>query len=128
MSELSWVAVYADGDTLPQYNRDGTENKYKDIDRSRLTEFNLYTAEGVLRYALFLDPGQRLIWRRRVSLTSQGGRSVIHLIGWQMTVGDQNIQSISYVPEVGQATLSAGRFREDHPLFYSLVPHEEETS
>ncbi|KKN28238.1 hypothetical protein LCGC14_0856480 [marine sediment metagenome] len=135
MPELTWVAVYNDGTVLPQRNGDGSENRYGDIDRSNLVEFHLYerngNGRGRLRYALYLDPGQRLIWRRRVVMRADSeGKTIsevaFHLAGWQMTVGKQNVQSIAYVPEEAPHTFMAGRFREDHPLFYAAIAHPNE--
>jgi hypothetical protein len=137
---LCWVAVYSDGSTLSQYNGDGSENKYADIDRPRLVEFRLMEIERldeqerpvffdgrphVLRHALILDPGQRLIYRRRTQIQVSGKTRVFHLVGWQMTVEGHNVQSITYVPDCEgcNATIAAGRFREDGPLLSSIEPY-----
>ena len=78
-----WQAVYADA-VLPQYNEDGTENKYADIDRERLLYFDLYRdGKRVLRYH-FDTPDKKLIFRRRVFLVPGGSEEVVYLVGWQI--------------------------------------------
>lgn len=112
---MQWVAYYSDGSSLPQYNADGSENKYQDIDRSRLESFALWQ-DSTKVFHLHIEPGQRLIYRRRVEMPQ--GTSV-YLVGWQQTVGTENIQSIAYVFPNGSVEL-AGRWREGHPWFYSI--------
>ncbi len=152
---MQWVAYYDDGTHLRQYKDDGSENKYADIDRSKLASFALYDGgaivnrddylklrndvaitpgadPGVYELAtrkllhLHLEPGQRLIYRRRVEQTVGGPATVCYMIGWQQTIIGENIQSIAYVFENGTIEL-AGKWREDHPWFYSVqaVPSEE---
>jgi len=121
---MQWEARYNDA-SLHQFNGDGSENKYADIDRNRLLSFVLYGDDGKPVFELFLDPGQRLIYRRRVRKSPGLADIIIYLVGWQMTVGGENVQSIAYVSEDGQVAL-AGRWRDDHPWFYSIqaVPSE----
>ena len=170
---MQWVAYYDDGTHLRQYKDDGSENKYADIDRSKLASFALYDGgaivnrddylklrndvaitpgadPGVYELAtrkllhLHLEPGQRLIYRRRVERTvGSEAPTVCYMIGWQQTLWDKsdcdpeadgrhilwhpiNVQSIAYVFENGTIEL-AGKWREDHPWFYSVqyVPNEE---
>lgn len=123
---MKWIARYNDGDILPQYNEDGSENKYADIDRGRLTEFALFDDLDQPVFALHLDPGQRLIYRRRVWQPAGGDNFVVYMVGWQMTVGGQNVQSIAYISEDKQIHM-AGAWRDNHPWFYSIeaVPCEE---
>ena len=139
---IIWAAAYNDATTLYQYNDDGTENKYQDIDRDKLVEFTLlrvpevYIGDGTtatkpdlthppfpVRFSLWLETGQQLIYRRR----TQMGRkiTVIHLVGWQQKIAGQIVQSISYVPDCEEcfAVICAGKFHEDQsamvaPEFY----------
>ncbi len=39
--ELEWVCTYNDGTELSRYNDNGTENKYPDIDRTRIVSFSI---------------------------------------------------------------------------------------
>src|SRR5574342_774232 len=117
---MQWVAHYSDETELPQYNADGTENKYADIDRARLQYFEFRdTGRIVLR--TYLEPGQRLIYRRRVEKRPGEPDIVVYMAGWQQTIAGQNIQSISYIFPDG-AVIQAGRFDEASRWFYSIVP------
>ncbi len=119
---LEWVAVYNDGSILRQFNDDGTENRYGDIDRKRLSEFHLVARDEdriVLAYAL--EPGQRLIYRKRYSMSGITGEKnwVIYIVGWQQTINGKNIQNVSFIFPDG-SIINLPRFRENHPLFYSI--------
>lgn len=127
--DLMWIAVYNDETNLLQYNEDGTENSYSDIDRSRLTEFHLLDREiDKTVYAIALDEGQRLIYRRRIATSGNNDhRWTITMVGWQQTIAGQNVQSIGWVfPDGG--IIQTGKFQSDHRLFYGieLLPFEEE--
>ena len=67
---------------------------------------------------LHLEPGQRLIYRRRHAQTIGKPLITVTIVGWQQTIAGQNVQSIAYVFEDGRIEL-AGRWKEDHPWFYS---------
>lgn len=124
---MKWEARYTDGTTLPQYHEDGRENRYADIDRARLASFAVLSDDGQrLIFEMHLDPRARLIFRRRVE-QGPGHRMVVHMIGWQRTVGGENVQSIAYITECGEIHM-AGAWREDHPWFYPAqpVPCEQE--
>jgi len=69
--ELTWKAIYSEGESLNQYNEDGSVNKYIDIDRSKLHSFELYKEEQLI-FRLILEEGQRLIFRRRVAINLEG--------------------------------------------------------
>ena len=43
-SSIYWKAVYKDGTSLCQFEDDGVENKYPDIDRYKLTAFEIRKA------------------------------------------------------------------------------------
>ena len=116
-----WEARYNDGSTLPQYHADGSENRYADIERERLESFALLREDGTVLFRLHLDPGQRLIFRRRVERQVGGTDRVVYLVGWQQTVNGSNVQSMGYVTGDGEIHL-AGRWRDDHPWFYSVQP------
>lgn len=92
---MQWKAYYKDGSDLSQYNADGSENKYKNIDRESLSHFVLFEGKDV-RFACYLHKDQRLIFRRRTYLRGDE-KAVIYLVGWQMTVGGRNIKSIAYI-------------------------------
>lgn len=118
---MDWVARYNDGTSLSQYNEDGSENSYFDIDRRKLSSFELTNSAGGFLLCLHLDPDQRLIFRRRVMKRSGYADVVVYLVGWQMSLGGRNVQSISYLTEKGEIHV-AGAWRDDHPWFYSIQP------
>ncbi len=104
--DLTWIAIYEDGSELAQYNEDGTENKYIDIDRRKLRRFNLLLPDGKIFYSLFIKPFQKLIFRRRTLVrmavrSEEETREVIYLVGWQQRVdspdGIKNITAINYI-------------------------------
>ena len=147
---MQWVAYYTDNTWLRQYDDYGAEHKYTDIDRRRLASFALYDGgvdpndkmkavpPGISVGApyipatrkvlhLHLEPGQRLIYRRRVEMkVGAPAPVVVYMVGWQQTIDSENVQSIAYAFEDGTIEL-AGRWRDDHPWFYSVqhVPSEE---
>lgn len=120
--DLRWIAVYKDESILPQYKEDGTENAYSDIDRENLSEFHVIDAEDGNNtvYALALEEGDRLIYRKR-HMTSGSGEQLGHIfmVGWQKTVGGENVQSIGWIFPNG-SVIQTGKFREDHRLFYGV--------
>lgn len=117
MNTITWTAEYSDGTVFPQYEN-GKEHAYKDIDRTKLMAFALYTKEGHHIITIHLSPDQRLIYRRRVQKTPGQEDIACYLAGWQETVNGRNVQSIVYVFENGQIHM-AGEWDESHPWFYS---------
>ncbi len=93
---IYWQAIYSDGSILDQHKG----AKYQDIDRSRLTAFDLWLhpdkGPGIeprllIRVDLRDDTiegvgPRRLIWRQRHTLSSKGEEFSFHLVGWQRTV------------------------------------------
>lgn len=117
---LEWIAIYKDSSVLTQFNEDGTENLYLDINRNKLSEFRLHRPDGELVFSLKLDPDQRLVFRRRNFLTEAGDKVTWNILGWQQTINGKNIQSINYINDEGLPIIAAGKFNEDHPLYRSI--------
>lgn len=121
---LTWRAFYRDEKYLPQYNEDGTENRYTDIDRYRLVRFDLVNEENKTIYSLYLQQGQRLIFRRRNFIKMNGERWLVYLVGWQKTfndgVRDHNITAINYIHPDGSISLDNARDNLE------LLPEESE--
>lgn len=123
-SSIYWKAVYKDGKSLTQFEEE-KENKYPDIDRSKLAVFEIRKAamdgqEDRVLFKLFLEPGRRLIYRRRVLKRYKFGKTgnpepagteIIYLAGWQATIGGRSVQDIAYVFEDGHVEL-AGQWKE----------------
>jgi len=127
-SSTYWKAIYEDGTSLCQYEEDGTENKYPDIDRSKLATFEIRKAAAGdkpdrLLFKMFLEPGRRLICRRRVmdkyKIGGNAGlkmrkykQELVYLVGWQATIGGRSVQDIAYIFEDGHVEL-AGMWRNE---------------
>lgn len=125
---FTWAALYSDGEIFPQYEHSsGVERSSERVDRSRLRSFMLYGHQGELILTQHYDPGQRMIYRRRTEVDSSGGVVVCHLVGWQRTVGDQNVQHVAYVFEADSRIVLGGKWRDGHRWFYEPrpVPAEE---
>ncbi len=112
----AWRATYKDGSVFDaSKDHDLSVDR---LDRKQLGQFELVNGTGRSLMTLHLDPGQRLIYRRRVTMAQGGKPSICHLLGWQQTFGGQNVQSILYVFEDGRIEM-AGKFKEGHPWFYA---------
>ncbi len=113
---INWKAIYEDGTFLNQFNEDGLENKYFDIERRKLRRFNLYKDEKLI-HSLFLKPLQRLIYRHRTLLhmTQDGEKRYepIYIVGYQQTFdtiqGLKNMTVINYIFEDGHIELDDSR-------------------
>lgn len=122
---VEWLAIYNDGKRFPQYNEDGTENKYTDIDRPRLSHFVLFMDKQP-KVAIHLDGNKRLIYRRRVAMNMLSQiTEVVYLAGWQEKKSGVNTQMICFLFEDGHIEI-VDRFHEKHPWFYSIVFLPEE--
>jgi len=118
-SMLTWKANYSEKESLSQFNADGSENSYKDIDRSKLFSFEMLDGDKRV-YVLFLHEGQRLIFRRR-NWINLNGKIVkqVYLVGYQFTdSAGKNYQVINYVHDGGYVELDDDR--------KDLIVHPEE--
>lgn len=107
---------------MTQSKPDGTENAYSDIDRENLSEFHVVDLdrEGETVYALALDPGDRLIYRKRHQTRGDGELiGTIFMVGWQRTIAGENVQSIGWIFPNG-SIIQTGKFQEDHRIFYGV--------
>jgi hypothetical protein len=115
---LSWVARYSNGSELLE----SSGARYQDIDRYLLDRFIVHH-NGRIVFQMWLEDGQRLIFRRRVfKQVSTGKETIYYIVGWQMTIEGHNIQHLNFIEDVGGMVHSIGKFREDHPIFYGVVP------
>lgn len=114
----AWEAVYNDGSTLKQFNDDGSENSFGDINQDELFEFRLFHDGRVLSLFLptgtfglngflyntdvsNLDVNYRLIHfaRRQKSLGPRGGDKSKYFVGFQITKEGRNQQRMIEVSE-----------------------------
>ena len=127
MSMLRWAAVYNDGSLLPQYNEDGSENKYTDINRDILKQFLLLSTTSV-RFILNLKPEFKLIYRRRTAIKMDSNvKGIIHIVGYQQNISGKNIQHINFISESTGVMEVTDGFKEGHQWFYPVIflPEEE---
>ena len=101
---IRWRARYSDGTYLNQ-----GKNTYETIDRTKLAAFDIlkdvedplaqYETEELL-FRVWLDKGQKLIYRRRVEKDLQGGlgiKSEMWLVGYQEKINGTNKQVINHI-------------------------------
>lgn len=113
---LIWVADYGKT-SLHQYNEDGTENKYGDIDRGALKRFILCDDDKV-RFVLNLDSGKKLIYRRRVAMNMNSNVCErVYIIGYQ----EGQTQCINFYFESTGHIETIDGFKEGHEWFYPVV-------
>ena len=129
MSMVEWKAVYTDGNSLSQYNKgDGIENKYTNIDRSRLSQFILF-ADGNPKVIISLNDNKRLIYRKRIAMSfagaNAGNQETVYLAGWQEERQGINIQMICFLFEDGHIEIT-DKFEENHSWFYPVIFLPEE--
>lgn len=116
--QVEWLAVYNDGTTLSQYNENGSENKYIDIERSTLIQFVLL-CDGTPKVVVHLDQNKKLIYRIRTAANNKGVIERVYLVGWQERSNSVNTQMISFLFGDGHIEI-VDRFYEDHAWFYSI--------
>lgn len=126
---LYWKAIYNDGTSLLQVNEDGTENKYFQIDKSKLSSFLLsgYAKfNNYVKVIVHLDPNKKLIYRRRVAKRLGGIDEVVYIVGWQENRSGVNVQSLNFIFDDGHIEI-LDRFREDKELLYPIqfLPEDE---
>jgi len=129
MSEFTFTVNYKNGDTILLSDHMSWDNvNHEDIAGMtvRISKSELFT--------LHLEPGQRLIYRKR-NVDTIGVEAekcvypVIYLVGWRQKVNGVDIQSITYICDwigKGFQIHQAGKFKEDHPWFYGPALHKHE--
>jgi len=104
MSNIRWRARYFDNTWLDQ-----GKNTYENIDRKKLASFDIlkdvedqnaeYQLEQLL-LRVWLEKGQKLIYRRRVTMDIMGDgqiKSELWLVGYQEKINGTNKQVINYI-------------------------------
>ena len=96
---FTWRAIYKDGSEHPY---DSANFDISNIDNSKLDLFQIKspTSDIPLLNLHMDDPRKRLIYIRRTEKHSLLPYPIIqHIVGWQMKVGNENIQSINHIFE-----------------------------
>jgi hypothetical protein len=105
------VAVYNDEPFLAHFNDDGSENRYEDIDRNRLTHFAMLNGDNKPILVVEMErPTQKLIYRRRTFIDLVGKvKGVVFLVGWHENIGGKSIKVISYIYPNGKIVLAGAK-------------------
>lgn len=108
---MKWVAVYNDDTFLTQFNEDGSENRYEDIDRNRLTHFAMLNENNKPILVVEIErPTQKLIFRRRTFIDLVGKiKGIIFLVGWHENIGGKSIKAINYIYPNGKIVLAGAK-------------------
>ena len=115
----SWVAWYNDGTFLEQGSYQDSKFDYAAIDRNKLAAFEIREIENKKTiFKLHLEPGQRLIYRRRVWQDFNTGQIIgyVYMVGWQQTIEGRNIQAIAHILPDGHVEL-AGKWSGGEPEY-----------
>jgi hypothetical protein len=113
---MKWLAIYSDETYLCQYNDDGTENLYTDIDRSKLAHFAMLQDDNKLALTVALErASQKLICRKRTFMDINGVvKGIVWLVGWHENVNGTSIKSICYIYLDGHIELAGSK--DDYEL------------
>lgn len=118
-------AHYNDGSTLTE---DPTKEfaNYSNINRHKLVMFELFNIENnqpVLK--IKIDPGQRLIWRRRKAIEPGGDEKTVHIVGKQQTINGKNYQGIALLYDDGTSEFF-DKFNPKHPWLHPVILTDQE--
>lgn len=115
---MKWKAIYSDDTHLDQFNDDGTANNYADIDRNKLSAFDIINNDKLILH-VNLNDKKRLIYRRRVrQKLSTGAQTVVYLVGYQQTIGGKNVQVVNHIYEDGHIE-QHDTYKGGEPQYYS---------
>lgn len=95
---LTWFANYKDGS---RHDYNAQSYNIANIDKSQLDTLIIHDPNDIMPTFVvhFDDEKKRPIYVRRVEMGVGGYKTVCHIVGWQMRVHGENIQSIFYVFE-----------------------------
>ncbi len=119
-NRFQWRAIYNDGSHLMQIDYDGTKHGYVDIDRSRLSAFEMWEANSKVLMVKF-GANQRLIWRRRTEQGPEGITEVCHIIGKKEVTPEGKVyEGILGLFESDGRVEPFGKFEENHPWVFPV--------
>lgn len=96
---FTWRAIYKDGSV---YDYDPDKFNIANVNQDKLNIFQIRDVESTIPLLSihFDDPRKRLIYVRRVEKNSSLPHPLIqHIVGWQMNVNGENVQSLMMVFE-----------------------------
>jgi hypothetical protein len=105
------LAVYNDETFLTQFNEDGSENRYVDIQRDKLSHFAMLSDKNKLVLSVeFERPSQKLIYRRRTFIDLVGNiKGIVFLVGWHENINGKSIKVINYIYPNGKIILAGAK-------------------
>lgn len=122
-SKYKWKAVYNDSAELSEAKDVG----YHHIDRSKLRFFLLLDRETEdVKFRVEINDGQRLIWRRRYAIHSNGMQEIAHLVGKQITISNKNYQWIALIFEDDGRIEFFDKYDKDNPFLNEIELFEYE--
>ena len=113
---MIWEATYGDGTVLKQI-QGGIEISSDRIDRSRVVAISIVDNDRVV-VTVHLKARQKLVYRRRTSIDTNGERRVCHIVGWRQKIGYAITQAFVFCFEDGQ-THVLSEFIEGDRWFYA---------
>lgn len=124
---IEWKAIYNDGSEFSQF-QSGKEQKYTDIDRSKVAGFQVLKNK-IPRIYISLKPEEKFFFRKRVAIYLGGGRrkeEVIYLAGAQKRLKEGKIERRIYFLYFNGTVEKIEDFQEDHPWRYPIIFLPEE--
>lgn len=125
---LFWIAHYSDNTSLPQFDpEDGHENKFSDIDQSKLVRFGWYPFTAKLQklvkprvivnpllssYEIELKPSQRLICFRQNKITMGSFRVCNCGMRWQQKSRTRAVFEVDPLTGLSRRQLSATEIQQ----------------
>ena len=96
---MHWEVYYDDGTIHTEEELGSTKN----VDRTKLSRFQLKEGEKVVFVAFFGDKTRKLVFRRRTLMTIKGTvKEVVYLVGWHKVVGNESVKSLCYIYSNGR--------------------------
>lgn len=111
---VTWKAMYEDGTEVNQFQSDGVELSSDSISRDHVKSMTLFKG-GVPVATLDIEPGQKLVYRRRTTMTVGGPRDVCHILGWRQRQGDDIKSRVLFYFENKDKVEEIDGFRDYHP-------------
>lgn len=112
---FTWKAVYGDGTEFNEFDDDGRDHGFGEVDQSRVVRVHLIPLRPHLaEHVVAIDPtrGQRPIFFRRHRLTVRTAdgaveaRSTVTVLGWRQSIGDQLVHSYTFLFDDGSSLIA----------------------
>jgi hypothetical protein len=106
--DFFWIAEYADRSFLCQYEQDGKENLFKDINHDSLSKFYLVANNGTDRlFSVSLNPlDDKLIYfRRHFQTINPHSHCMFYALGYQKKNADE--KSITFITPEGDIVMES---------------------